>query len=177
MELLDLIQQKMSQRHPTKIEQMREKIIALFKADYKKMKAGREIRTEEGKAYREKLMAMFENDQGKTEARIEIGQERSNAEVETDLEEVEAMDFDPNPGKTEATVKRQEIPTEEPTVHSMTEWQKETVSCQETTEAFPEKKEPNPDDGEADVELREVPMKDAVVKPVRGWKSGRGTDI
>jgi hypothetical protein len=64
------------------------------------MKADREVRTAEEKAYGENLMALFETDQGKTEARLEKGQEQSRAEIETDLEEVEVTDVEANPVET-----------------------------------------------------------------------------
>jgi hypothetical protein len=40
------------------------------------------------------------------EARIETSQEQSNTEIETDLEEVEAMEMEANPEETEAMVER-----------------------------------------------------------------------
>jgi hypothetical protein len=118
------------------------------------MKAGREVTTAKGKAYREILIAIFETDWGKTEARIEIGQEQSSAEIETDLEEVEATNLDANPGKTKVVVERQEIPNEEAAVHPVRAWWKETVACQETTKARLGCKEPTSEDKEYEVERR-----------------------
>jgi hypothetical protein len=48
--------------------------------------------------------------------------------------------------------------------------QKETIACQETTEANREKKEPSLKEIQSIVERRKVPVVDAVVKPVRGQK-------
>jgi hypothetical protein len=56
------------------------------------------------------------------------------------------MDIDAKPGETEAVVERQEIPNEEAAVHSMMAWQKETVSCQVTTEAWLDNEEPTSED-------------------------------
>jgi hypothetical protein len=58
-------------------------------------------------AYREKFMATFETDQGKTEARIE-----------TDLEEVEAEDLKANTKNMESESDHQEVPKEEAAVKS-----------------------------------------------------------
>jgi hypothetical protein len=54
-----------------------------------KMKAGREER-------KARMMACLR----KTEARIETSQEQSNTRIETDLVEVEAMDFEAKPEET-----------------------------------------------------------------------------
>jgi hypothetical protein len=84
-----------------------------------------------------------------------------------------------NPVETEAIVERQEIPKEEAAVHTTRSWQKETVACQEKTEARLECKEPNQKKMESEVEGQEVPVENAVEKPVRGWKKrqrGRNLD-
>jgi hypothetical protein len=47
-------------------EQAMEQIVAMLKPDFEEMKADREERTAEGKAYREKLMPIFGADQGET---------------------------------------------------------------------------------------------------------------
>jgi hypothetical protein len=53
---------------------------------------------------------------GKTEARIETSHEQIDTEINTGLEEVEAMDLEANSEETEAVVEWQEIPNEEAAV-------------------------------------------------------------
>jgi hypothetical protein len=80
---------------------------------------------------------------------------RLEAKIETKKEEVDAMQLKANPVETEATVERQEIPSEEAAVHSIRAWQKETMACQETTEARLEFKEPTSEDTEPETEHKE----------------------
>jgi hypothetical protein len=56
------------------------------------------------------------------EARIEAGKEQSNTEMETNLEEMEAMDLEADPEEMTAIVEQQEIPNEEAAVHFMRLW-------------------------------------------------------
>jgi hypothetical protein len=49
-------------------QQVMERIIAIFKADFEKMKDDREGRTTEEKTYLENLMALFGVNQGETKA-------------------------------------------------------------------------------------------------------------
>jgi hypothetical protein len=69
------------------------------KADFKKMMANMKDRREERKAG---MMACLR----KMEARIETSQDQSNTEIEMDLEAVEAMDSEANPGEKEVVVVR-----------------------------------------------------------------------
>jgi hypothetical protein len=70
------------------MEQIMERIMAIFRADFEKMKADREGRTTEEKTYREKLMTIFGANQEetmacqeKTEARLEGEVPKEDAEV------------------------------------------------------------------------------------------------
>jgi hypothetical protein len=79
------------------------------------------------------------------------GLKPQETENKTDLEETEATNLEanrektePSPGEKEAVKKRHENPNEEVAVHSLRECQRETMACQETTEADIEKIEPNP---------------------------------
>jgi hypothetical protein len=120
----------------------------------------------------EQMIAMTKANREKTEARIETCQEQINAEIKTDLEDVEATDLEANPEETEAVVELQEITNEKAAIHSLREWRKETMACQETTEARLECKEPTSEDMEPETEHQE--KMDAWIADMNcGLKRGR----
>jgi hypothetical protein len=61
-------------------------------------------------------------------------------------------------------VERQEIPNEEATIHSLRACRKETMACQDTTEARLECEEPTSEDMESEVEHLEVSKEHAAAE-------------
>jgi uncharacterized tellurite resistance protein B-like protein len=74
------------------MQQIMERIIAIFKADFEQMKADREERTSEKKAYREKLMDMFGANQGETKAYPEQ-MEANPEEIESEAEHKSSLQW------------------------------------------------------------------------------------
>jgi hypothetical protein len=151
-------------------QQVMERIMAIFKADFEKLKDDQEGMTSAQKVYREKLMALFGANQGEKKANPE--------------------QMEPNPGEKEAVETRQETPNEEVAIQPLTICQDERTACQETTEArleFQEptsadmkaceqttvcqdameanlvKMEPNPGEKEAAVERQETPNEEVAI--------------
>jgi hypothetical protein len=76
-------------------EQMREILEAKIKDNSEKFEIPRDALVSRRAAHQESTKACL----GKTEARIQTGQEEINAEIKTDMEDVEATDLEANQKK------------------------------------------------------------------------------
>jgi hypothetical protein len=106
-------------------------------------------------------------------ARIDVNRERMNVSLKEEMKSGQA--------EIRSTVNAL-IGKMDAWFTEMKDGRRETMACQEATEANPEKtevcvnsKEPSPEEIESESERQEVPTKDAIVKPVRGrkkWQRG-----
>jgi hypothetical protein len=89
------------------MEQIMERIMAIFRADFEKMKDDREGRTTEEKTYREKLMTLFGANKGTREETM-AGLEKTEARLQ--VEEPASEDMTPE------VAHEQEVPLEDAVV-------------------------------------------------------------
>jgi hypothetical protein len=131
---------------------MMEILLDRMDAMIEKMDANTKAIRTETEAIRARTTAMQDE---RIKANIYACQETSACQ---DAMEASLMEMKPNSGEKEAAVERQETPNEDVAIYCLRECRKETMACQETTEARQE----------SESEHREVPNEYAVVKPVRG---------
>jgi flagellar hook assembly protein FlgD len=130
------------------MQQMMESLLAKMDANQAEMKADQEVLLAGMEVSQEREDSNLKEMKVEMLAKMDANQERMNANLRKEIEStVRAIEE-----KLEAAI------------HCMRAWRKETMACQEATEANPKKMEPNPEMMQSVAEHRETPTEEAAVK-------------